>query len=126
MEVFARRLWPMLLGMSVPQGSMPFTSVYYVGVERRRHAAYVIKTFLQLKNSVSQAPTSFLPCSETICTLAGNPESDDISRAVCGIVHFHLHGDRNWSAEWRPLCNLRDELAGTSHVPPAVRSSSPA
>ena len=121
MEAFARRLWPMLLGMSAPQGSMPFTSVYYVEkVERRRHAAYVIKTFLQLKKLGLTGADLFLALFRNyLHAFAGNSELMHFSR-VRGIVHFHLHGDLKLvrCAECGAhYVILRDELAGDQSCP---------
>ena len=121
MEAFARRLWPMLLGMSAPQGSMPFTSLYYAEkVERRRHVAYVIKTFVKLQKFGLAGAELFLALFRNyLHAFAGNPELMHFSR-VRGIVLFHLHGDLKLvrCAECGAHYGiLRDELPGDQSCP---------
>lgn len=93
-EAYARKLWPLLLGMSAKQGSHPFTSLYYIEkIERRRHAAYVIKTFKRLKNSGLQGAELFLALFRSyLGAFGGTPETMHFSR-IRGIVNFYLQNE---------------------------------
>lgn len=93
-EAFARKMWPLLLGMPAPQGSLPFTSLYYIEkIERRRHAAYVIKTFRRLKSAGLQGANLFLALYKNyLGVFGGTPETMHFSR-IRGIVHFYLQNE---------------------------------
>lgn len=93
-EAFARKMWPVILGMSAPQGSLPFTSMYYIEkIERRRHAAFVIKTFNRLRTAGLQGAELFISLYRTyLGVFGGSPETMHFSR-IRGIVHFYTHND---------------------------------
>lgn len=120
-EAFARKMWPLLLGMPAPQGSLPFTSLYYIEkIERRRHAAYVIKTFRRLKKAGLQGASLFLSLYRNyLGVFGGSPETMHFSR-IRGIVHFHLQNEmklircRDCSASY---VILSDELPGDQTCP---------
>jgi len=120
-EAFARKMWPLLLGMPAPQGSLPFTSLYYIEkIERRRHAAYVIKTFRRLKKAGLQGASLFLSLYRSYLGVFGrSPETMHFSR-IRGIVHFYLQnemklvGCHNCKASY---VILSDELPGEQTCP---------
>lgn len=120
-EAFARKLWPLLLGMAAPQGSLPFTSLYYIEkIERRRHAAYVIKTFQRLKKAGLQGASLFLALYKNyLGVFGGTPETMHFSR-IRGIVHFYLQNEmklvrcRDCGANY---VILTDELPGEQTCP---------
>lgn len=141
-EAFARKMWPLLLGMAAPQGSLPFTSLYYIEkIERRRHAAYVIKMFERLKKAGLQGAKLFLALYKNyLGVFGGTPETMHFSR-IRGIVHFYLQNEMKLvrcthcgasyvilsdelpGEQTCPNCRL---FADTRKMEPAVRVDSPA
>lgn len=120
-ETYARKMWPLLLGMPAPQGSLPFTSLYYVEkIERRRHAAYIIKMFCRLKRAGMQGAHLFLALYKNyLGVFGGAPETMHFSR-IRGIVHFHIQNELKLVA--CPDCTasyviLADELPGEQTCP---------
>lgn len=120
-EAYARKMWPLLLGMAAPQGSLPFTSLYYIEkIERRRHAAYVIRTFNRLKRAGLQGAELFISLYRSyLGVFGGNPETMHFSR-IRGIVHFYLQNEMRLVRcsdcdAWYVI--LRDELPGQQSCP---------
>lgn len=120
-EAFARKLWPVILGQPAPQGPHPFTSCFYIEKrERRCHAAYIIKTFLRLKNNGLQGGDLFLSLYR--CYLSAFSKSSEtlhFSR-IRGIVHFYLQ-DEMKLVRCDDCCGsymiLADELPGDQTCP---------
>ena len=90
-EGYARKLWPKLLHTAAPQGPHPFAVLYYAEkVERRRHAAFVIKTFERLKQAGLQGAQLIVTLYKTyLHAFEGSTEIMHFAR-VRGIVHFYL------------------------------------
>lgn len=120
-KTFASEIWPILLGTPAPQGGLPFTVLFYVEkLERRRHAAYVIKTFQKLQKLGFSGADLFIALFQSYLSLFGDtPEAMHFSR-VRGIIHFYTQN------ELKPIkcadCGaeyviLSDELPGDQSCP---------
>ena len=120
-KAFASEIWPILLNMPAPQGGLPFTVLFYVEkLERRRQAAYVIRTFQKLQKFGYSGADLFIALFQSYLSLfGGTPEAMHFSR-VRGIIHFYTQNElkvircTDCGAEY---VILSDELPGEQSCP---------